>query len=245
MAGTRIQNSFGSSCSAIEPQSDTPTSPEPRTRTSPPLSHTMPTIKLYYFDFAGRAEPCRIALHHAGVEFEDIRVPFAEWKDRKASMLGGAMPVLEIDGVQINQSLAISRWAAKQSSLYPDDPVVALTVDSIADTVDEALRNCPQGDDPEKKKKAREEYAAGKLKTYCDVLNTIAERSGGDKYIAGTDEPTMADLQIFYGLLDMIRAGQFDYVDAAYCDQWPTLKALEDKIRASPLLTAYNASREG
>ena len=54
----------------------------------------------------------------------------------------------------------------------------------------------------------------------------------------------MADLQIFYGLLDMIRAGQFDYVDAAYCDQWPTLKALEDKIRAAPMIAAYNASRE-
>ena len=204
----------------------------------------MPTIKLYYFDFAGRAEPTRIALHHAGVEFEDVRVPFGEWKDVKPTMLGGAMPVLEIDGVQINQSLAISRWAAKQSSLYPADPTVALTVDSVADTVDEALRKCPQDSDPEAKKKAREEYAAGALKNYCDVLNTIAQRAGEGKYIAGTDEPTLADLQIFFGLLDMIRAGQFDHVDVAYCDQWPTLKALEDKIRGCELLAAYNASRE-
>ena len=204
----------------------------------------MPKVTLYYFDFEGRAQPTRVALHHAGVDFEDVRVPFAEWKDRKATMLGGSMPVIEIDGVQINQSLAIGRWAGKQSSLYPEDPIVALTVDSICDTVDEALRNCPQGDDAEAKKKAREEYAAGKLKTYCDVLNTIAERSGAEKFVAGTDEPTMADLQIFYGLLDMIRAGQFDYVDAAYCDQWPTLKALEDKIRAAPMIAAYNASRE-
>ena len=92
----------------------------------------MPKVTLYYFDFEGRAQPTRVALHHAGVDFEDVRVPFAEWKDRKATMLGGSMPVIEIDGVQINQSLAIGRWAGKQSSLYPEDPIVAVVVLTMA-----------------------------------------------------------------------------------------------------------------
>jgi hypothetical protein len=40
---------------------------------------------LTYFDVAGRAEMIRIALHHAGVEFVDNRLSFAEFGAAKAA----------------------------------------------------------------------------------------------------------------------------------------------------------------
>ncbi|MFT4726179.1 MAG: glutathione S-transferase [Granulosicoccus sp.] len=39
----------------------------------------MSTYKLTYFDFdGGRGEPVRIALHAAGIKFEDVRWSFSE-----------------------------------------------------------------------------------------------------------------------------------------------------------------------
>ena len=43
----------------------------------------MPRYKLYYFDTEGRAEPIRLLFAYAGVEYEDIRVPYSEWGTKK------------------------------------------------------------------------------------------------------------------------------------------------------------------
>ncbi len=55
--------------------------------------------RLIYFDFAGsRGEECRIALHLAGVDFEDVRIRSAEWPALKPKTPFGSLPILEIPG---------------------------------------------------------------------------------------------------------------------------------------------------
>jgi hypothetical protein len=55
--------------------------------------------RLIYFDLAGnRGEERRIALHCAGIDFEDVRVKSDDWPVLKGNMPFGAMPVLEIPG---------------------------------------------------------------------------------------------------------------------------------------------------
>ena len=55
--------------------------------------------RLTYFDMpVSRGEECRLALHLAGVDFEDHRVTFADWPALKPSTPYGAMPVLELPG---------------------------------------------------------------------------------------------------------------------------------------------------
>ena len=40
--------------------------------------------KLTYFDApVSRGEECRLALHIAGIEFEDVRIKFADWSTLK------------------------------------------------------------------------------------------------------------------------------------------------------------------
>jgi len=86
--------------------------------------------KLTYFAFAGgRIGPIRIALRQAKVDFEDERLSFQEFGARKVSFPGGSLPVLSINGKLLTQSLAILRWAGRQSDLYPSDPVHAMQVD--------------------------------------------------------------------------------------------------------------------
>ena len=55
--------------------------------------------KLIYFDApVSRGEECRLALHLAGIDFEDSRIKFADWPALKAQTPYGAMPVLELPG---------------------------------------------------------------------------------------------------------------------------------------------------
>lgn len=69
---------------------------------------------LYYFDAFGRAEPIRLLLSHAGVQFTDTRYERKEWKDNKKSMPGMKLPVLELgDGTKIGQSISILRFLGK------------------------------------------------------------------------------------------------------------------------------------
>ena len=79
----------------------------------------MPKPKLMYFDFStSRGEECRLALHLAGVEFEDDRVPPPKWRERKASTPFGTMPVLTIPGKgELAQSAVILRFIGSNHTL--------------------------------------------------------------------------------------------------------------------------------
>jgi len=82
----------------------------------------MTRYKLTYFDFAGgRGEPIRIALHAAGIPFEDIRLSFAEFSKMRQDTPFNALPVFEIDGVAVTQSNALCRYIGKMAGLYPAD----------------------------------------------------------------------------------------------------------------------------
>ena len=80
----------------------------------------MPVITLKYFPGWGRAGSIRVALKAAKLEFQDVRLPYAEFakarETRPADFPLGQMPVIEIDGVAYTQSTAILRWAGKQAS---------------------------------------------------------------------------------------------------------------------------------
>jgi glutathione S-transferase len=71
----------------------------------------MPQLKLTYFDAPGRAEPIRVALHLAGIDFEDHRVQFPEFAALKSGggLPLGSVPVLEVDGCVFAQTAAILR----------------------------------------------------------------------------------------------------------------------------------------
>ena len=97
-----------------------------------------PKLKLTYFSGpGGRAEPARLALTIAGIEFEDERIDARDWVAKfKAGTPAGAVPVLEVeeDGVvtTVTQSSAILRYVGKLTGHYPEDPLTALKVRPVA-----------------------------------------------------------------------------------------------------------------
>ena len=79
--------------------------------------------------------------------FENKAVAFSEWGAMKETVPAGQLPILEVhtegedDGgirATFDQSLAMLRYVGKLTGSYPSDPIQAMQVDAIIDTVEEA-----------------------------------------------------------------------------------------------------------
>lgn len=79
--------------------------------------------KLIYFDApVSRGEECRLALHLAGIDFEDVRIGGAAWPAMKEQMPYGGLPVLELPGrPPLAHSNAILVFIGRQHGLHPAD----------------------------------------------------------------------------------------------------------------------------
>tara|TARA_B110001450_G_C17479025_1_gene423406 strand:+ start:29 stop:259 length:231 start_codon:yes stop_codon:yes gene_type:complete len=71
-------------------------------------------MKLTYFDLYARAEPIRMMLWKAGVEFEDERLQMnEEWAERKPNTPHGVCPIITTDdGLEISMGLPCFNYVA-------------------------------------------------------------------------------------------------------------------------------------
>ena len=83
------------------------------------------------------------------------------------------------NGKQYTQSMAQLRYAGKLANLYPVDPEQALAVDVLLDLVQDAVSKAPGHPDETQKKVLREAYAAGKLKSFCDEIESVLQQDSG------------------------------------------------------------------
>ncbi|KAH7716774.1 glutathione S-transferase [Aphelenchoides avenae] len=202
----------------------------------------MVNYKIVYFDGRGPAETARLILTHEGIDFEDVRIPHAEWPgDYKAKAPFGKVPYLEVDGKKLPESFAISRYLARKYGLAGKDDWEQAWVDAIADS-------------------------------FKDVLNELrpfmmaAFGRGGDKEKLQKDifEPTMEKLlpQIEKFLKDSgsgyLVKGGYTWVDFFYANQLLTIeslvpgsvngnaavKAYVERVHNIPKIKEYVASRK-
>ena len=137
--------------------------------------------RLTYFDFAGsRGEECRIALHLAGIDFDDVRVKSADWPALKASMPFGAMPVLQMPGKPpLAHSNAILVFIGRQHGLHPVDAFEAARHEALMCAVEELRHTITPTlriSDPEQKRVAREALAANELATWGSQVEAPTRR---------------------------------------------------------------------
>jgi glutathione S-transferase len=204
----------------------------------------MPRYKLTYFDInGGRGEAVRIALHAAGVKFDDHRISFQEFMQTRSEMPFTCAPVLEIDGVAVTQSNAMLRYAGKLAGLYPEDSLQALYCDETMDAVEDLLHHIVrtlmlEGD---ALKKARKELREGWLTTFVRGYDRLLERGGG-AYFADR-RLTVADLKVFVQVRSL-RNGGLDHIPSDFVDELaPGLAAHADRIAEEPIVAAYYDSR--
>ena len=91
-------------------------------------------MKLTYFNIYGRAEMIRMLLHHQKIEYEEENIALEDWMKNKETFEFGTLPILEVDGVKMSQSMAIMRYLGRVYGFYPEDPEEAWRVDSLLDS---------------------------------------------------------------------------------------------------------------
>ncbi|CAJ0932389.1 unnamed protein product, partial [Mesorhabditis belari] len=96
---------------------------------------TMPHYKLTYFDLRGRAEVSRQLFALAGVPYEDNRLNFEQWPAFKQTTPFGQIPLLEVDGTMIAQSITIARFLARRFGYIGANDIEAAQIDSLADVI--------------------------------------------------------------------------------------------------------------
>ncbi|XP_070548537.1 S-crystallin SL11-like [Ptychodera flava] len=161
----------------------------------------MPKHRVIYFNARGRAEPSRLVLSAAGVEFEDVRFTNEEWQTEKATgkYEFGQLPCLETDGVIIGQSRAIARYLANEYGLAGKTNLDKAKADMITDACEDLLQGMAKihyEKDEAKKKELQTEYGK-KIATILAALEKIlTANNGGDGFFVG-DGVSVADLSFF------------------------------------------------
>ena len=129
------------------------------------------SYKLFYFNLRGRGELSRFVFAQAGVEYEDERIEFKDWREMKPKMPFEVVPVLEVDGDRrISGSVNIPRYLAERFGLAGENELenaqIASIVDTITDLNQEMLKGFYEKDEKRKeelRKKFLEETVPSKF----------------------------------------------------------------------------------
>lgn len=204
----------------------------------------MPRYRLTYFDFdGGRGESIRIAFRAAGIDFDDHRISFDEFRQTRSTMRFRCSPTLDIDDVQITQSNSMLRYVGKLAGLYPADDMQALYCDEAMDAVEDLLHQIVQtfGMEGEELRKARAKLVDGWISTFVKGFADLLNRGGGKYFADG--RLTVADLKVFMQIRSL-RSGTLDHVPTDLVDKLaPNLVAHQKRIADDPVVKGYYAAR--
>ncbi|XP_071568388.1 glutathione S-transferase-like [Temnothorax nylanderi] len=193
----------------------------------------MPSYKLTYFHLTGLAEPIRLLFSYAGIDFVDERIDKNDWPKLKPTMPFGKVPVLEVDGKRIHQSVAIGRYVAKQCSLAGKNDLESLEIDSTVDTIQDLLEDIYVNYVRAKEQKL--EIVDETVSYYLERLDAQVKTNGG--YFVG-GALTWADLT-FVGVLDYMNFLTKENI----VEKYENLKQLRKKVEEIPAIKSWIEKR--
>jgi len=186
--------------------------------------------KLIYFDApVSRGEECRLALHLAGIDFEDVRIKSADWPAMKQQTPYGGLPVLELPGhPPLAHSNAILVMIGRRHGLHPADDFEAARHEGMMQHVEDlrgvVMPTIRMGN--AEKKAAREAMVAGYLPAWAQS----AERNilGGPFF--GGAKLHVVDLKLHMAVRWFI-GGNVDHIPATIFAGYPKLMHVHDAVR--------------
>ncbi|XP_071439843.1 glutathione S-transferase-like [Hetaerina americana] len=197
-----------------------------------------PKYTLKYFHIRGLGEPLRFLFAYGGIDYEDVRFTFEEWPALKSSMPYGKVPVIETDGEDLHQTLAMARYFARQLKLTGDDDWEAMLCDISIDTVTDlrlqiVAYNFEADEDAKEKKK--EVLVNETIPFYLEKLDDDVKKNNGH-FVLG--KLTWADL-VNVAILDMLQ----DMMQMSFTENHTNLKGIMDKVMAIPQIKEWVEKR--
>jgi len=196
----------------------------------------------------GRAEALRLALYIGDIPFEDERLTPTEFVTLKPTLPYGSLPILTVDDTVYAQSSAILRYCGKLAGLYSDDPIEAIRIDEIIDTVIDFVSGLEQvansrDDDDEATYEANTRlHLDQSIPRYFGGLEKRLNEFGDGPWAVG-DSVTIADLAIYVCLLN-IQAGAFDHVPVDLLQPYGRVLTCFAAVMAHTSVAEWNAKIE-
>ncbi|XP_046853680.1 glutathione S-transferase P 1-like [Xenia sp. Carnegie-2017] len=172
--------------------------------------------KLSYFPVRARAEPIRIILSLAGVDWEDNR----NLGGKDITALNeegippfGQLPILEFDDVILAQSMAILRFLSREHGFVPESSLEIAIADSIVDQIQdcvlEAVKPC-YIKDPKEVEKMEQDLNDNYYPPNLSYFEKIFQKNcKGKTYFFG-EKVTYADINFFCFVNGFILSGQLE-----------------------------------
>ncbi|XP_051008208.1 hematopoietic prostaglandin D synthase isoform X1 [Acomys russatus] len=195
----------------------------------------MPNYKLFYFNMRGRAEIIRYIFAYLDIKYEDYRIEQADWPNIKPTLPFGKIPVLEVEGLKLHQSLAIARYLTKNTDLAGKTELERCQADAVVDTLDDFMSLFPWA---EKNQDVKERMFEELLTRHAPRLLKDLDTYLGDKeWFIGNYQVTWAD---FYWDVcsTTLLALKPDLLDVH-----PRLVSLRNKVQAIPAIATWIQKR--
>jgi glutathione S-transferase len=192
-------------------------------------------VNLHYFMGRGRAETTRWMLAVNRIEFENR--PLANAEDFDALKATGKLPfnqlpLLEIDGRNLSQSSAMTRYLARKGEFYgdgPDDWVMCdMVAGAAADFAEAALQYAFQPT-----AEAGRALAGRSFDKFAPHFEAVLARNGGE-WMVGR-RMSFADVLLCEALEN------YREISPAFFDAAPGLAGLRARVTAHPGIAAYLA----
>lgn len=203
---------------------------------------------LHYFQGNGRASNIRAILDCANVKYENAFIKFEEWPALKASgkFENGQVPVLEINGKQHTQTLAIETYLAKQFNLMGSNLEDEFEITNILCSREDFVKPLYEFIMPnEDQKKRREEIVKNLVENFLPRFAQKYENryvaNGAGKYFVG-DKFSLADIYIatiFAQSFESPIMKDFAEIPAKHC---PRLYEVYQRIKNAELKNYFENS---
>jgi glutathione S-transferase len=196
--------------------------------------------KLIYFDApVSRGEECRLALHLAGIDFEDARIKAEDWPAMKDETPYGGLPVLELPGrPPLAHSNAILVMIGRAHGLHPSDSFEAARHEGMMQHVEDLRAvvgpTIRMGD--VEKKAAREAIVAN----YLPAWARYAEKNIHGEPFFGGAKLQVVDLKLHMAVRWFI-GGKVDHIPATIFAGSPKLVRVHDAVREHAGVKAWYA----
>lgn len=198
--------------------------------------------RLTYFDApVSRGEECRLALHLAGVDFEDVRVKPSDWAALKPDTPFGGLPIFELPGLPpLGQCNAILTLIGRRHGLHPADDFEAARHEAMMCHVEDLrghLGPTLRIRDEAEKKKAREALA----ESYLPMWATYAERQiPDDGPFFGGKKLHVVDLKL-HRAVHWLDSGVVEHIPTSIFSAFPRLNRVHDAVRDHDGVKAWYA----